>query len=245
MKNKIEKLLSKEYFCTPAHLNQKGTIYSVNVNAKQPYIKILAYRNCVVACTSKDLSGKIQKLLQDKNRDEIFELPFVYGQTIHYIPDSNVPDNGTLPPDCRYKFFPEKEISTLDGLTGFENSVAFDEHGTTPAKAVCIAENNGKIIGAAGASETSVSGIWEIGIDVVEEHRNAGLGTYLVSNLTKKLLARDITPFYSASVTNIASQMVASRCGYIPFWVDTFGTTLDGSSVYPEIVRHLSLGTHE
>ena len=244
-KNKIEKLLSKEYFCTPAQLNQKGTIYSVNINAKQPYIKILAYRNCVVVCTSKDLSEKIQMFLQDKNRDEIFELPFVYGQTIHYIPGSNVPDSGALPPDCKYKFLPEKEISALNGLTGFENSVAFDEHGTTPTKAVGIAENNGKIIGAAGASETSISNIWEVGIDVMEKYRNAGLGTYLVNKLTKELLARDITPFYSASVTNIGSQMIASRCGYIPFWVDTFGTTLDGSSVYPEIVRHLSLEIHK
>ncbi len=37
---------------------------------------------------------------------------------------------------------------------------------------------------------------------------------------------------YSASVTNIGSQMVASRCGYIPFWVDTFETVLDESFAY-------------
>lgn len=240
LKNKIEKLLSKEYFCMPAQLNQKGTIYSIHATAKQPYIKILAYRNCTVVCTSKDLSENIQKLLQDKNRDEMFELPFVYGQTIHYIPDHKVSDNRSLPPNYQYKFFPEKEISALNGLTGFENSLAFDEQGMTPTKAACIAENNGKIIGAAGAAETSVSGILEVGVDVMEQYRNAGLGTYLVNKLTKELLAQNMIPFYSASVTNIGSQMVASRCAYIPFWVDTFGTTLDGSSVYPEIVLSLS-----
>ena len=63
--------------------------------------------------------------------------------------------------------------------------------------------------------------------------------------LTKELLARDIIPFYSASVTNIGSQMVASRCGYIPLWVDTFGTILDGSSVYNEIMKSLSLAFAE
>ena len=74
-----------------------------------------------------------------------------------------------------------------------------------------------------------------------EGHRNAGLAAAMVSRLTRELLIKDIVPFYSASVTNIGSQMVASRCGYLPFWVDTFGTTLDGSSVYDEIVSVLRL----
>ena len=79
--------------------------------------------------------------------------------------------------------------------------------------------------------------VWEVGVDVAEDYRNAGLGTYLVRGLTGELLARGIVPFYSASVTNIASQMTAYRCGYKPFWIDTFGTTLDGSSVYNDIVK--------
>jgi len=34
--------------------------------------------------------------------------------------------------------------------------------------------------------------------------------------------------------------MVANRCDYIPFWVDTFGTILDGSSVYNDMMKGLS-----
>lgn len=34
--------------------------------------------------------------------------------------------------------------------------------------------------------------------------------------------------------------MVASRCGYIPCWIDTYGTTLDGSSVYNEVVKKMN-----
>ena len=97
------------------------------------------------------------------------------------------------------------------------------------------------MIGAAGASETSSDGVWEVGVDVMEEHRNAGLGTWLISRLTEELLQQNIVPFYSASVTNIGSQMVAARCGYAPLWVDTYGTILDDSSVYHPIVRRLSL----
>ena len=46
---------------------------------------------------------------------------------------------------------------------------------------------------------------------------------------------------YSHSTTNIASHIVANKSGYVPIWVDTFGTILDGSSVYSDIVNVLSL----
>lgn len=234
--DKIERLLSKEFYCSIKELRGKETAYTVNSNAKGPYIKILAYRNSVVVCTSENLQRKVQELLQNKNRDEIFELPLVYGQTIHYVPDCGCPAEGTIPVGYTYACLFGKEISGLAGVSGFENSLAFDEQGFTPTKAVYMAKDKNKIIGIAGAAESSVNDVWEIGIDVLEEYRNANLGTYLVKALTRELLARNIVPFYSASVTNIGSQMVANRCGYIPIWVDTFGTTLDGSSVYKELI---------
>ncbi|WP_257903996.1 GNAT family N-acetyltransferase [Schaedlerella arabinosiphila] len=116
----------------------------------------------------------------------------------------------------------------------------FAADGSTPTRAVCIIKDRGKVVGAAGAAASSVEGMWEVGVDVLEGYRNARLGTWLVRRLTKELTDRNILPFYSASVTNIGSQMVASRCGYIPAWVDTFGTTLDGSSVYQEIVSRMT-----
>lgn len=240
IKSKIEKLLSKEFYCSSDELNGKSTVYSVNFNAKQPYIKILTYRNCVVVCTSENLHYKVQELLQNKNRDEIFELPLVYGQTIHYVPNDSHAEDVRIPLnyECEYLF--DRDILSLSGLTGFENSLAFDENGSTSTKAVYIARDNNKIIGVAGAAESSTDGVWEIGIDVMEEYRNARLGTYLVRGLTRELLVRNIIPFYSASITNIGSQMVASRCDYIPFWVDTFGTILDGSSVYNDMIKGLS-----
>ena len=75
---------------------------------------------------------------------------------------------------------------------------------------------------------------------IVKTVKGKGLGTYLVSRLTDELMERDIVPFYSASVTNIGSQRTAHRSGYIPVWVDTFGTILDGSSVYDDIVGKVS-----
>ncbi len=232
--------MSKEYYCTKEELNQNNVVYSINFNAKQPYIKILAYQNCVVICTSKELQAKVKEILQHKNRDEIFEFPFIYGQTIHYIPDDkDINDNILV--GYTYDSFFDKDIFQLKGLVGFENSLVFDDRGFTSTRAICTARYHNNIIGVAGATVSSVNEVWEIGIDVVKEHRNKGVGTYLVKKLTKELLKQNIVPYYSASVTNIASQMVANRCYYIPFWVDTFGTVLDGSSVYNDIVEKLKL----
>lgn len=235
IKNKIEELLSKEFYCSLKELNAKETVYSVNMNAKQPYVKILAYRKCVVVCTSEQLHVKVQEILQNKTRDEIFEFPFVYGQTIHYVPDGNQAKDILISSDYKCEPLLDNDILALAGLTGFENSLAFDEKGFTTTKAVYVARDNNKIIGVAGAAQTPVNDVWEMGVDVLEEYRNAKLGTYLVAKLTGMLLAQNIVPYYSASITNIASQMVANRCGYIPYWVDTFGTVFDENYAYSNL----------
>ena len=77
IQNKIEQLLSKEYHCSPEELKKSGTVYSIKPDAERPYIKILAYKNCVLVCTSKDWYTKVKTLLLNRSKDEIFELPFV------------------------------------------------------------------------------------------------------------------------------------------------------------------------
>lgn len=240
IRNTIELLLSKEYYCESGALSEKGTIFTVNPETDELFVKILAYRNCVIVCTSRSVQVKIEKLLRNRSRDEIFELPYVYGQTIHYVPDVNREYSGHIKSGYTSACIWGDDILSLIGISGFENSLSFDKTGKTPAKALCIAKYNDKIVGMAGAAATSTDGVWEVGVDVVIKHRNAGLASYLVSALTKELLAQGIVPFYSASVTNIGSQMVANRCGYIPFWIDTFGTIFDKHYVYDKLILNFN-----
>lgn len=226
IKSRVEKYLSRKFYCGLQELQGKGTVYTLNHEAERPYMKLMAYRNCVLVCTSKDIQAKVQELLQGKSRDEMFECPLVYGQTIHYVPDGDPDRERPAPSGFRFVSMFEEEILSLKGLQGFENSLAFDENGRTSTRAVYAAMDKEKIIGVAGAAESSLEGMWEVGVDVLEEYRMAGLGTYVVECLTRELLEREIVPFYSASVTNLSSQLVACRSGYIPCWVDTFGTIL-------------------
>ncbi len=236
IRNAIELLLSKEYYCESVALSEKGTVFTVNPEINELFVKILAYRNCVIVCTSRNVQEKIEKLLRNRNRDEIFELPYVYGQTIHYVPDANREYVRHIKSDYTSVCIWGNDLLSLIGISGFENSLAFNENGKTSTKAVCIAKYNDKIVGIAGAAATSTDGVWEVGVDVAIEHRNAGLASHLVGTLTKELLAQGIVPFYSASVTNIGSQMVASRCGYIPCWMDTFGTIFDKHYAYDKSI---------
>lgn len=235
IRSRIEALLTQEYVCSPELLNQEGIIYTIKPEMEKPYIKLLAYRNSIVVCTSADLQSVIQKLLVGKNRDEIFEIPFVYGQTIHYVPDMGEADDIASVLEYDYEYLAEEELQRLRGLDGFENSLGYDENGITPTKAVYIAKTHNQIIGVAGASQTPIDGLWEMGVDVMEAYRHGGLATYLVSALTQKLSTQGIVPFYSASVTNIGSQLVASRCNYIPAWIDTYGTRYKDAKadIYP------------
>lgn len=238
IQSKVEQLLSAQYHCGLPELRGKGTFFSACPDGEKPHLQILAYRNSVVVCASESLYPGIKQLLQGKSRDEIFELPFVYGQTIHFVPDREILEErrSGYALECRF----DQALQALAGLQGFENSLAFDDRGWTNTRAAVIAKDRDRIVAVAGAAESSVDGLWEAGVDVAESYRNAGLATLLVSRLTNELLARKVVPYYSASVTNLGSQMVASRCGYVPMWVDTFGTTLDGSSAYDTIVKGMS-----
>ena len=88
-----------------------------------------------------------------------------------------------------------------------------------------------EVVAIAGAT-AECEQLWEVGIDVIPEYRNAGLGNAMVSYLTLEILKKNIVPFYSASVINIGSQMVASRAGYVPCWIDTFGNVFDEYYAY-------------
>ena len=100
--------------------------------------------------------------------------------------------------------------------------IFFDEEGNTNTGIVLYAEKDGEIIAVAGAARET-NEIMEVGIDVKKSYRGQGLAKLLVHNLSVEILKRNKIPFYSASVTNLASQSVAVRSGYKLLWTDSYG----------------------
>lgn len=66
IKNKVEEYLTGEYHCTSDDLNASGTVFTIHAFVLKPYIKIIAYRNAVVVCTSQNISSKIKDMLRGK-----------------------------------------------------------------------------------------------------------------------------------------------------------------------------------
>lgn len=226
--------------CKAQDFERDGVVFAANDGQRAPFLEICTMGRAVIVSSSRELLPRIQELLMGKSRDEIFECPFVYGQSIYYIPDFCEEAAAPLPRDYVCKMLCGDQVQELAGLTGFENALTFDEAGNTPTGIVFYAMRNGKIAGLAGASQEA-GRLWELGVDVKSAHRNSGLAMALVSGLAAELMRRGDVPFYCASVTNIASQAVAHRCGLRSYWVSTYRTMLDGSSAYADIVGKLCL----
>ncbi|MGN0478994.1 MAG: GNAT family N-acetyltransferase [Hominenteromicrobium sp.] len=230
--------LARHLCCEPADFDRGGVVYAANTREPYPFLEICTMGGATVVSASEPLLPRLKALFAGKCRDEIFECPFVYGQTICYVPDLKRREPVPLSSAYTYELLQGAEIDRLQGIRGFENSLAFDENGKTPTHIVLCAKKDGEIVAIAGASDEA-GDLWEVGVDVRPAHRRGGLATALVRELTDKILEKGIVPFYSASVTNLGSQYVAARSGYIPCWVSTYRTILDGSSAYNGLLGEL------
>jgi hypothetical protein len=209
--------------CTVEDLHSNDTIFTLNNQSLSQSVKILGIGNSNIITLSPDIYETAKIQLVGKNRDELFESILVYGQSLYYIPDLKQMKPLSYNADFQYELLVGEGIEKLKGIKGFDNSLAFDNQGYTPTNIVLYAMKDDKIIGLAGASYVN-DNLREVGIDVNPIYRGKGLATVLVRNLSIEILNRGKIPFYCASVTNIASQAVAIRSGYMPLWTDTFGT---------------------
>jgi predicted GNAT family acetyltransferase len=64
--------------------------------------------------------------------------------------------------------------------------------------------------------------MWQLGIDVLPDYRYQGIGRALVSRLTAAVLQKGILPYYTTTVSNIASRRIATSLGYLPAWVELY-----------------------
>lgn len=81
------------------------------------------------------------------------------------------------------------------------------------------AYENGKLVGLAACS-ADCDTMWQIGVDVLPEHRRRGIASALTSNLAVEILERDKVPFYCCAWSNIRSARNAVKSGFVPAWVE-------------------------
>lgn len=86
-----------------------------------------------------------------------------------------------------------------------------------------LAMHHEEVVGVATFSTDSDS-LWQIGIDVIREHRGRGLGAALTSRAARVVLDRGRVPYYATSAANITSRRTAQSAGFYPCWTSVYTT---------------------
>ncbi len=234
--NVIKKYLADKFECDNYVLDQKGL--NIIRNKQKSKLKMLLFYDLILVSSSENMYNYVCEKLKDKNTYEIFEFPFVYGQSIYFIPNLNKISKQDEIVKYEFKLF-DGNTDKIELSSGFENAITF-ENGKCISNIAYLAYKDGQVIGVAGADKIN-DDIWEVGIEVLPEYRKDGLATTLTKNLTLKILEKGIVPIWCASVSNIGSQAVATNSDYIPLWMETFGDILEDDYVFKDITKNIEV----
>jgi len=124
-------------------------------------------------------------------------------------------------PDVEISVVERDAIPELYAHPGFTSALMYRADHPRPDMIATVARREGRIVGIAGAS-ADCDRLWQVGVEVIPEERQHGIGRALVSRLTDAVLATGRIPAYSTAVSNIASRSLALRLGYWPAWTELY-----------------------
>ena len=238
----VQSQLATDLNCTPGDLNGEKDSFIFTEARDNPgrrpfprseqHFEMLSMGKSIVVSASPDILDIVKPLLYGKDRDEAFSMSFVYGHSLYYLPDLAQIKLFDFPDGFVYEMVEQYDILALYQYEGFRNAIQYNENHPRPDVLAALAKKDGHIVGMAGASNDCAM-MWQIGMDVLPEHRNYGLAAYLVNRLTLEILNRGYVPYYGTASSNIASQRVAHRAGYYPAWVCAYKGKFDGLELSP------------
>lgn len=194
---------------------------------REQYFEMLTMGKAIIVSATPARLKYAKEQLTDKSRDEAFGMPFIAGHSMHYLPDMDSFKALSALDGFLYETVEKNEISKLYEVKGFDNAIQHNLNHPVQNTLVMLAKQGDAIIAMASAAAWS-SKMWAIGIDVLPEYYNNGLAAYLVNALTIEILKRDIVPVYATSSSNIASQKVAHRAGFMPAWISDHIVLFEG-----------------
>ena len=231
--------LSLDYNCTPDNLRAKKDMITFpalkagqrSYSPGMPFLQMATLGGNTVIMADECLHGFLRNLIQETKGHRLFELGSLmklnaelnrYGYqmdpTHHmFLPCRRAEPTGSF----QVKWFMNDEIAPFYGDSRFPNAIAYPEPcPVRPDRIVVAAVEGEKILGMAGCSEDAPH--WQqIGIDVLPEYRSRGIGSYLVTLLTHRIMEMGDVPFYGTAAANIQSQNIAYNSGFRPAWVET------------------------
>ena len=196
------------------------------------HFSMITMGNATIVSATPDVLDIVKPMLEGKTRDEGFSMPFVHGHGISFLPDLKAINHVGKPEGFDFEIVERDNIPALYEIKGFNNAIQYDVNHPRPDVLAWLAKKNGMVVGMAGCSADSAT-MWQIGIDVLPEHRGCNLAAYLVTQLTREIFSREYVAYYTTSISNIASQRVAHRSGYSPAWATVWKGRFDGFETAP------------
>lgn len=201
---------------------------------KDPMLLMAGTGNSVVVAAHGGLRELVEELAGKVNGlHRLFEFPALkaldaklngYGRSLwgaeHFFLPGGPLREFELPGELQYRWFDRETVKEFYPNERFRMALGAECDPTRPDVIALAALDGGKIVGVAGAS-ADTEAMWQVGIDVVEEYRGKGLGTGLVSALSREIERQGKLPFYGTAVGNLDSQRIAVRCGFVPAWIET------------------------
>jgi hypothetical protein len=200
--------------CSTGDFSRKGIVFceAKENRDRRPFPRgerhfdMVTMGSSAVVSATTNILPYLREQLEGKTRDEAFDMPFVCGQGIFYLPGINA--IAPVPAPSGYDIVVEaRNIHKLYAHKGFPHAIWYKPH-HRPETIVAIAYKDGVAAGMAGASDDCAM-LWQIGVDVLPEHQRKGIAAALTSQLAIEILKLGKIPYYGTGTSNIASQRVA------------------------------------
>lgn len=195
---------------------------------KLPHVcDLTTYGNNIVAAISEEYRDIVESYISKYAVEHCFETPNMhvlndafrpYGLGVCFMAEYFLPDMDSL-----------KELPCKLETRVLEQADLADLYMPEWSNALCEARkhldvlgvgayDDGKLVGLAACSADGDT-MWQIGIDVLPEHRRQGIASALTSRLAVEILERGRVPFYCCAWSNIKSARNAIKSGFRPAWV--------------------------
>lgn len=236
--DKLKTQLAIEYNCRPEDFSRRENVVTLSaanegrrVYADRPFFFQMATLggNAVITADER-LHPWLHEYVENQPGHWLFEHRSLcridnqlkkYGkrlwQTHHmFLPDMEITPVKELVP---VRWHEQENLHSFYAEKRFPNALCSRFMPARPDMLAVAAYDGEQIIAMAGCSADTPE-LWQIGIDVQEQYRGRGIGTYLVTLLKNETIRRGKIPFYGTSLSNLPSWRIALNSGFFPAWIE-------------------------
>jgi GNAT superfamily N-acetyltransferase len=239
----VRKILSADFACEERCFDEEGVFFSLCKEVEgarrfpfpDKFLSVVTMGSGVVINCTQGRLGWARKNLGRIARDDLFAAPAITlmgkyvardhqlmtGPDLKYICTPDSFQSFSQNDEVEISLIEEEGIPELYENNQFPNALGKYNNPRRPRMIAAMARCRGEVAGlAAAAADCDI--MWQIGVDTLPAYRHRGIAGAMVSALTKTLFQRDILPYYSTAVSNIASIKTALSLGYRPAWAELY-----------------------